>query len=62
MRLQPDRIYTQGDKAMFFQFLQEKAHRKDLENRIDTLEKCVSELTEQLAKMSLTTDKIGDGK
>lgn len=61
MRVQPDRIYVQNDRASYFQFLQEKTHRKDLEKRIDTLEKCVAEMAQQIAKLR-TTDSIGDGK
>lgn len=62
MRIQPDRIYVRGDRVMYSQFLQEKNQRKDLEKRIDTLEKCVAEMAQQIAKLRTTTDSIGDGK
>lgn len=62
MNINPDKIYIRNDRAMYSQFLQEKNQRKDLEKRIDTLEKCVAEMAHQIAKLRTTTDSIGDGK
>lgn len=61
MKLQADKIYVGNDRASYFQFLREKNQRKDLEKRIDTLEKCVAEMAQQIGKLQ-TTDSIGDGK